>query len=227
MNYLNKVFNCHNAYCLILDKRIEFWSNLQDSFNQKGINLQKFLVGDGALNEEYSHIDINENPYVYHNSIDYMTWYTPPPYNAFLSHKKIIKKSLEEGQDHVLIVEDDVFIENDFDEMLWKVEPFFHDNKWDAVYFGGYHRNGSWNLTPNDSVIKLNGSGGWHGVLLTKPIMEELVNAIPIGPYDWQMGKFYHNRYDCYAIYPSIISQKSGFSYVENSNLDKPSRFTR
>ena len=75
--------------------------------------------------------------------------------------------------------------------------------------------------------MKLHGSGGWHGVLLRKKIMEELVNAIPIGPYDWQMGEFYHNRYNCYGIYPSIISQKSGFSYVENSNLDKPSRYIR
>lgn len=228
MNYLNKIFKCYNAYCLLLDKRIEFWSELHGSFIQKGIGLQRFLVGDGGLNEHYSHVDSGSLPDYYNGSTNYGTWYkSPAPLNAWLSHRKIIEKSLLEGFDHVLIIEDDVFIEDDFDEVLWKAEPFFIENKWDAVYFGGYHNENSWRLTNNDNVIKLQGSGGWHGVLLSRPIMEELMQELPIGPYDWIMGQKYHQKYDCYAIYPSVISQKSGHSYVENSNLDKPSRYKR
>jgi GR25 family glycosyltransferase involved in LPS biosynthesis len=228
MNLLNEIFGIYNAYCLILDKRIDNWKDIHSQFLTKGLNVQRFLVGNGSLQEEYCHVDTPELPPAFSESINYETWWkTPNPYNAWISHRKIIGKSLAEGFDHVLILEDDVFIEDDFDEVLSKTKQFFKDHKWDAVYFGGYHNPNSWKFTTNDNVIKLAGSGGWHAVCLTRPIMEKLMTLPPIGPYDWTMGKYLHQQYDCFAIYPSIISQQSGFSWVEMGNLEKPSRYKR
>ena len=218
-----------NAYALVLDKRIGYWKELRESFQSKGINLQLFLSGDGHLQELYSygHIDHDILPPIYPNGIQYETWYkTPNPMNCWLAQKKILQRTLMDGLDHVLLIEDDSIIEEDFDEVLSKAEPFFQDNKWDAIYFGAYHNPNSWEPTNNEAIIRLKGSGGFHGVLLTKRLIEDLVEVLPIGPLDWQMG-YFHNIYDCFAIYPSIISQKSGFSYIENSPLTKPSRYHR
>ncbi len=225
---LYNLFNVCNSYCLLLDKRIDNWKEIQESFAKKNINLQSFLVGDGKLDGyKYSHVDVASIPPVYHNSINYRSWYRESTFNAWLSHRKIIQKSLEEGFDHVMIVEDDVFIEDDYDSILAKAAPFFKDNKWDMIYLGGYHNQDSWQLTTNENVIKLKGSGGWHAVILTELIMVKMLEFNPIGPMDWITGKYIHPDYDCYAIYPSIVSQKSGYSFVEESQLNKPSRYQR
>lgn len=216
-----------NSRALVLDKRLQDWPAIKSQFMDYGLSVRLFLAGGSEPypKDTYDHIDINELPPIYSNSIDYPTWFLRPnAYNAWLSHKKILEQTLNEGFDHVLIIEDDSFIENDFKEVLTKVTPFFEQNKYDMVYFGGYHYNGSWEHTSNENVIKLRGSGGWHGVLITKPVIELLLTFKPIGPYDWICGKYIHHVFDCYAIYPSIISQKSGFSFVEGHDLVKPAR---
>ena len=219
-----------NSQCLILDQRIGNWHDLKYSFMRQGINLQRFLVGDGHLKElyQYDHIDVKTLPPIYEDSINYETWYkSPNPYNAWLSHQKILRKTLMEGFQYVFMVEDDVIIEDDFGEILSKIEPFFDEHKWDAIYFGAYHNPTSWEPTSNENVIKVKGSGGLHACLLSEPLIQELIQLRPTGPIDWQLGQYFHNKYDCYAVYPSIISQSSGYSFVENSNLEKPSRYAR
>lgn len=217
---------------LTLDKRINLALELQkESYKQFGQTPELFIVGDGKTLPEslYDHIDINELPPVYTKSIAYPTWWERPnAYNAWLSHNKILKHTLVQGYENLLLFEDDAFIEKDFSEVLSAASDFLANNKSDMLYLGGYHRPGSWTYTENEKVIQINGSGGWHGVVISKHIIEELLRFAPIGPYDWICGNYIHSRYKCYAIYPSVISQRDQIhSYVENSTLNKPSRYER
>ena len=73
----------------------------------------------------------------------------------------------------------------------------------------------------------MNGGGGFHAVIITRYVAEILLTFDAIGPYDWICGQYLHDTVDCYAIYPAVINQISGYSFVENSSLVKPSRYDK
>lgn len=216
------------AFCLLLDKRADFWPELNRSFSNVGITLNKFLVGDGKLfpREEYNHIDIEELPPIYPTTNMYPSWTNKPnAYNAFLSHRKILEYAYVKNLNNIMIVEDDVKIEDDFTEILSKATDFLDTHNVDMLYLGAFHHNNT-ELVSNN-VLKLKQSGGFHAVIISKKIIKLLLSFLPLGPYDWLAEQYIQEKYDCYAIYPSIVSQKDGYSFVESSNLTKPSRYDR
>jgi hypothetical protein len=68
--------------------------------------------------------------------------------------------------------------------------------------------------------------GGTHGVLISRNILDWAVKLRPIGPFDW-IFSLAQPQLQCYVIYPSIITQRSGFSYIEGGMLDKPDRYKK
>jgi hypothetical protein len=208
----------------MLDKRISRAQNIKQQANSLNIDVDFFICGNGNLDLKYDHMDTIELPPRYSNSTEYPTWHRRPnAYNAWLCHKKIIINALENNCDFLLILEDDVIFEKDFVEIIDKTDDFFNNNSWDMIYFGWYS-NGHLMPTNNPHVYKMNGGAGLHGILLTKKIMEILLQFDPIGPFDWICGTHINPSFNCYAMYPSIITQESGYSYIEGGNLEKPDR---
>lgn len=213
--------------CLLLDKRLDLWDGVRKSISGTfGIEPKPFLVGDGKLSVHmpYSHIDVEKIPTRLPQSTNYPTWYTKNCYNAYLSHKKILEQIYQSGEEILLLIEDDIIVEDDFVDIWNNSSDFFQNNKWDMLYFGCYHSPRDINVTPN--VYKLNGAGGWHGVLMQRHMIPEILKYGSIGPMDEICGRFIHPKFNCYGIYPSIISQQSGYSFVERQNLIKPSRYS-
>lgn len=219
------------AYCLVLDKRWEFMPTIVENFNKLDLwhKARFYICGDGSnIDLSYDHIDVKELPPKYPNSTDYPTWWARPnAYNAWLCHFKILQEALASGYKHILLMEDDAIIEPDFFEILEKVEKKLANINIDMLYLGAYHYPGSTIKTDNDSVLRMNGSGGWHGVVLSRNVIAELVHnwGYPRGPFDQTCGRYLHSLFDCYAVYPSIISQRDNIhSYVEDQVLQKPAR---
>jgi hypothetical protein len=216
--------NIEKVFCLLLDKRYSVKDDIAMSMQSIGISRTEFfLVGNGSLPEKYDHVDLHMLPPVLPNTNFYPSWLQRPnAYNAYLSHAKILNKAKELGLSNVMLVEDDIFIEPDFFQILPKIEEFLDNHEWDMFYFGGYHNDSAKKLT--DNILELHGSGGWHAVVLKTKIIDDLLAYGPIGPMDWITGQYIHNKYKCYAAFPSIISQKDGHSFVEGHHLTKPSR---
>lgn len=219
MSILNKI---DRAICLTLDKRYEIAQELQAQCKEKNIDVELFVAGSGARPLKYNYIDGDELPPITPYTTNYPTWLARPnAYNAWQSHKGIFEMC--KPNENLLLLEDDSELSEDFDELVAKTDSFFNENPWDMVYFGCYHFNSL--DTSSADVKKMNGGGGFHGVLITPKIRDILLTWSPIGPYDWITGQYLHQYHNCYAIYPSIINQRSGFSFVEGSNLDKPDRY--
>lgn len=215
------------AVCLTLDKRIDMGRDVQKQAAKYNINVELFVAGDGAGELLYDHIDIQELPPKYHGSLSYPSWTTRyNAYNAWLCHNKILKMARQDGINNILMLEDDIIFEEDFSEILEKVTPFFNSNNWDMIYFGWYSNNHLQDIGEKH-VYRMVGGGGFHGVLLNRYMIEELVDVPPLGPYDFITGVYYHKQILAYAIYPCIISQCSGYSYVEGSILEKPDRYKK
>jgi hypothetical protein len=76
--------------------------------------------------------------------------------------------------------------------------------------------------------MRLSGAGGFHSILIKDYVVKALLEFDPIGPYDDLSGRFLHDRFNCYGIYPCIVSQKDNYySNIEEQILPKPSRWSR
>lgn len=212
--------------CLSLDRRMSRAMGIKAEAKKFGLDVQLFIAGDGETlpRQTYDHIDqIDCDIPVYRESTTYPTWHNRDnAYNAWLCHKKIVTHAYLEDVERLLLLEDDILFEEDFEEIFTKANRVLKALTWDMIYFGWYS-NG--HIEPvSDHVYNMNGGGGFHGVLINRTIMNEMCKELPIGPFDWIAGQKYHSKYKAYAIYPSIITQEDGYSFVEGSDLKKPAR---
>jgi GR25 family glycosyltransferase involved in LPS biosynthesis len=213
----------------MLDTRIDNWSYIQKQC-KKYLNQipQLYLAGDGHLRIfdcQYSYIDKNELPPRLPSTTSYPTWMTARSMNAYNCHMGLLKQAYDDKIEILLMLEDDIIFEEDFSEIWNKCEGFFLNNYWDIILFGAYHnKNTTEYITQN--ILKITNSGGTHGWLL-KPqiVVPKILQYGPIAPVDTILSQYVQNTLTCYSVYPSIISQKSGFSNLEQSYLNKPSRY--
>ena len=128
------------CYVLVLDKRLQdFRMSVLPRLREHGILPKLFIAGDGdASDVMYDHIDLKSSPPRFENSINYTSWYADnnSAYNAHLCHKEIMRKALDYGADTLLLLEDDVFVEDDIVQILSECDDFFEENEWDCLYLG-------------------------------------------------------------------------------------------
>ena len=127
------MFGIKKAYCLCLDKREGHWLDLKQQCESKGLEFNRFLAGKGKIfpEQEYDLIDGPTPPDLdnfwhyggHRNDSNEATLEKKAHhYNAFLSHKAIAKKALQDGDEKVLFLEDDSYFTERFDEVVKKLE---------------------------------------------------------------------------------------------------------
>ena len=130
--------------------------------------------------------------------IDYKFWLVErhskgSVYGSYDSHLSIIKYSLENNYDRVLIMEDDAYFDlNKMNlEKMCQIKNFLDTNKkWDLFYLGGmitYKEN-----YINDSIIK----GEWimvHSYIVNKKCMKYIVEHKQILPDKFCFTDYYYN----------------------------------
>ena len=236
------IFGINKAYCLCLDKREEHWLNLQEQCESKGIEFCRFLVGGGELfpEEKYDHVDISLRRgvgWIYGgNSGDtpeMMISKKTHHYNAFLSHKKMAKKALNDGYKNVLFLEDDAYFTDRFDEVVLQLEDYIAALDYDMLFLGwwmgteGDHANESlekiWREKKQAGVGKAGiHTSGFHGVILRERILELIANELePIEPVDAQLNKRFNDKIQSYCVAPKIIHDKGIFSYCEQTTIKR------
>ena len=232
------------AYCLCLDKREEHWLDLKDQCESKGIEFYRFLVGEGELfpKEEYDHIDppAPEDFYLKwghggNSNLDTreeMILKKNRHYNAFLSHKAMAKKALNDGCKNVLFLEDDAYFTDRFDEVMLQLEDYIATLDYDMLFLGwwigteGDDFNESlekaWRESHKAGVGKAVIVGGFHGVILREKILELIANELePIDPVDAQLNQRFHDKIKSYCVSPKIIHDKGIFSQCEQNTIKR------
>ena len=106
------------AICLCLDKRKDEWEDLQRQCESKGIEFEKFIVGDGKTLDPdmYDRIDVEDadlSDWSYGNDTTKIRHY-----NAFMSHIEIFKRAKEQGLNRFLLLEDDAYFTERFDDVI-------------------------------------------------------------------------------------------------------------
>ena len=240
------IFGTDKAYCLCLDKREEHWLNLQEQCESKGIKFCRFLVGGGELfpEEEYDHVDIsvpeqlrNPSGWIYGgnpqlDTLEMMISKKTHHYNAFLSHKKMAKKALNDGYKNVLFLEDDAYFTDRFDEVVLQLEDYIAALDYDMLFLGWWMGTEEddfneslekiWREKNQAGVGKAVNTSGFHGVILRERILELIANELePIEPVDAQLNKRFNDKIQSYCVAPKIIHDKGIFSYCEQTTIKR------
>ena len=219
--------------CLCLDKREDLWTDLAvDVNNVTGKTMETFVCGNGQdPNLKYDHIDVTTPPsqFLYGSQETILNHY-----NAFLCHKKMIQRAIDEGRNNLLILEDDSYFINDRRELFEKANEFSNKENWDILYMGWWmKRTGytsedredleakwdadrSWGIEPVPRMPYLQHEiCGLHGCLINGPFMKHLAVA-KTGPLDSLIARSLNNV-RAYFLWPKLIHVKSTWSYCEKS----------
>jgi hypothetical protein len=219
---------------LALDKRQEMWTKLAKQVN--GLFQTKcelFIVGkDNNPELNYSHHDALEvdRPLYYpgQNPLNH--------FNAFLSHKRMIRQAIHEDVDKLLIMEDDAYIIEDRFYRIWKhtsVQNFLKSDKWDILYLGWWHNKPGYTSGDREDLEELwktegkcgidkvprppemaHEICGLHGLLINKHFLPKMLLA-PTGPYDSWLNR-HLDKINAYYMWPKLIHVNTAWSYCEN-----------
>lgn len=119
---INQLFP--HKVCINLDRRFERWEQMQHKFSQHGIDSVKRFV---AIDGETSPIPAHWNG-------------TPGAYGCLLSHLEVVREARSLGLPSVLIFEDDVVFDDQFEKKFGDyIQQLPTD--WDMLFFGALHKD--------------------------------------------------------------------------------------
>jgi len=223
--------------CLSYDKRKDMWPPLKKQvLDIFGKPLEMFIGGDGLDRDiKYDHLDMPVPP-----NIQFLYTANKGHYNAFLCHRKMAQRAIDEGVNNVLFLEDDAYFIEERVPFLRNddFEEFTQSTAWDICYLGWWQKKTADSSENRDDLEELYSTYGHygispvdrppvvaheicalHGLLINKHFLPAIANA-PIGPID----SYLHHNFDkinAWFLYPKLIHVHSTFSYCEGSHAER------
>lgn len=135
---------------------------------------------------------------------------------------KILENSIKNNYQNVLLIEDDCV----FNSNINQIDTYFSylPSDWDMLYFGGNHNIHVSQVRPqviNDKIIKLYNTYTSHCIGITNKMFEIILNSLK--NKDRQTDVIYQSlqqNYNVYCFEPLVATQLSGFSDIQNVNVD-------
>jgi glycosyl transferase family 25 len=199
---LNKFFS--HVYVINLprraDRRLSFFSNSKK-------HLTSFILVDGV---DGNNIDF-KNP-------DSLPHFSAGDVGCVLSHLNVVTAAKSLKNPFYLVLEDDVKFHKNFEIFpeFWKEVP----ENWDLVYFGANH-NGTNPPNITDKVVRVNGSFTTHAMAIKSTMYDALIEVWgnPRAQVDVLLSSL-HSKFNCYCFTPNLAGQQSGYSDIQNSEVN-------
>jgi len=207
--------------CLTVDHRFSNVNNTRIA-NQLGTIPRFLLVGNGDKYPAdcYFHIDTNPIP----------EWSgTRQSYNYCLCWFELIALAKANNWENFLFVEDDIEVQNNFDDVFLHTIAECPDD-WDMLYFGGNHHS---SLTEQVAPHLLRASCclDMHAVAVNRSMYNAL-SAVEYYPhlkgnpyFDVTVAHLFHWCKRIFASWPAVVYQRPGISFNELEFLDRTSNW--
>jgi glycosyl transferase family 25 len=189
-NYFEKI------YCINLEKRKDRWNEVSKEFQKINCNVEKFVAIDGEK--------LEASAYIYRGEL-----------GCYMSHMVILKDMINNNYSKILVFEDDVVFNDDFNA---KFDYYYNQlpNDWDIVYMSGNHTTSLEKIT--DNIYKTNGTLAMHSYFISLEGAKKLYNLLVAknmtDPID-VIGIEYQKNNNCYTFRPHLTYQKEGFSDIQ------------
>lgn len=152
---INQVFPY--KVCINLDRRFERWEQMQNKFRQHGIHsVQRFAAIDG----ETSTIPAHWNS-------------TRGAYGCLLSHLEVVREARQLGLSSVLIFEDDVVFDDQFEQ---KFSDYIQQlpADWDMLFFGALHKDEL--IKVSDNIGRITQSNSTYACALRDTVFDAFID---------------------------------------------------
>jgi len=203
MSGINSYFD--NIYCLNLDRRTDRWIEMSKKFQSWNMSVERFSAIDGEnLPDEEIYIPTEiENKY---------------SLCCLRSHRNIILDAKDKNYDKILIFEDDVIFDKDFEKKLKQIKKIF----WKLLYLGASQFD--WKgIKIKDGFYNCKKTLGTFAYAIDRSMYDIILEATKLEekPIDHYLSNLQENNNQyCFSFFPHIV-----ISNVTNSEIRDPKKF--
>lgn len=201
-------------YIINLKHRIDRRKNMINQMNKINETNYEFFDAIKPTIEQVN--DWNSNYLKQHNDN-----YRIGCLGCMFSHMMIMKLALKENYNKILILEDDVIFNNNYNNLSNYLSNI-DQNKQDMIYLSGSHIIQPEKIT--DNIYQIKKTFTTNSYIINKRAMEYIVNNI--NKYEKEIDVFYTeyiqkaNDFNCICINPHITYQESGYSDIQNKDVN-------
>lgn len=202
---LQKYFD--KIYCINLDRRNDRWESAISEFKKFELldQVERFSAVDGKKIENNTHLLDGE-------------------LGILETHISILNECKSKNYSSVLIMEDDVYFTNEFNNL----ESYMSSvpSNWDFLFFGGNHVYGKSPEKINDKVLKTNHTVALHCVAIKETMFDVILEIIT--KKKKQVDSYYadlQKGFNSYCFYPNLAKQKIDYSDIQNKTVNYESFF--
>ena len=200
MNLYNKIYD--KCFYINLERSVSRKEYMEKTLNENNIIFERITAIDGNSIKENI-----ENPYNYYKK--YWNKYALGLNKTFLN---IMEKAKASNYDNILVFEDDIVFENNFNENLTN---FFNQlpNDWGVVQLavGSFRKKKEINYI-NTNVVRVEGTRGTFGMLINKSFYTIIIDFIKseLMPLDDIFINIQNKFKKSFAFYPGLIRPLDG-----------------
>jgi len=190
---LNDVFD--HIYLINLDTRLDRWMESKEEFAKYGIEAERFPASTPA--------DVKANIYV-----------KPGEAGLIHTHQRIFQDALANDYESILILEDDVEFDPNFENELHQIPE-----DWENIFIGGNYTAGMGKHV-SGSIYKANQTLACHAIGFKKSQYQNMLDAINyFVPIDVTYAGIQHLMIS-YVFKPVLAWQRASWSDLMNGYMD-------
>lgn len=189
-----------HIYCINLDRRPDRWERCQTEFAKFGIEgVERFSATDGQLHTAAPRL-------------------ARGAYGVLDTHRRILSNAMQNGYSNILILEDDVAFNDNFNEYFEEIESQVPDD-WDILYLGSNIQN--WQPRPVTKNIHIAfGVLALHSVGIAGKAYSNILRSLDeLTPVDVQYARL-AMWLKMYNVIPRMTYQQPGWSDIEQMHVD-------
>ena len=184
--------------CINLDRRPQRWQRMRDQFERHGIHpVQRFSAIDG---------ETIETP---------KDWpHSSGAFGCLLSHVHVVREARASGAPSVLIFEDDVVFDPEFQNKLARFSTEVHDD-WDMLYFGALHKDEP--IKISEHVGRITKANSTYAYALKHTVFDQFIELNQRAEQVLDMNSYQlQQRFNCYCFMPNLVWVEAEYSDVQN-----------
>lgn len=184
--------------CINLDRRPERWQRIQSALAAHGLeSVQRFSATDGnaiVLPPHWSH--------------------TAGAYGCLESHVRVVRQARDAGLSSVLIFEDDVVFDPQFQQ---KFATFVQElpADWDMLFFGALHKDEP--VVVSDHIGRVTKANSTFAYAIRNTMFDAFIDLNSRAEHVLDMNSYVlQDRFNCYCFMPNLVWVESEYSDVQN-----------
>jgi len=206
MNNLDKI------YIINLKERTDRKKKVIEQLKKNNIINYKIIE---AIKPSINDVNKWNNKYCNHRNID---TYKIGCLGCLKSHLFIYNDAIKNDYNNILILEDDFLIKMD----LYKNVnlDFCIENNYGVFYLGGSHYKKPVHIKNN--IYKCIETHTTHAYIISKQCIKYIINNINNWnkEIDVYLSNIIQKNFNCYCLYPSLITQSDGISDIQNKYVN-------